>query len=230
MTARVIIIEDDAAITALLTYNLVAAGFEAIAVHSGEHALESIAKHRPDLVIIDWMLPGVTGIEICRALRARPDTRELPIIMLTARALPQDKLHAFDAGVDDYIAKPFSVSELIARIHGLLRRAYQGRTASTITVGELQFDELAHQVTFRGAEVLLTPVEFRLFKCLIERSDRVLSRTQLIERVWHNAADVNERTVDIHIGHLRRSLINAGAPDYIRTVRGAGYMLTLDEE
>lgn len=230
MTATIMIIEDDAALIELLSYNFVAAGFDVISIASGAKALDTIKLRRPDLVVVDWMLPGLSGVEITDALRARADTHDIPIIMLTAKGLPEDKLRAFDAGVDDFIVKPFSVAELMARIDALLRRSYRGRDAGTHVIGGLMLDRLAHQARFRDEELILGPTEFRLLEYLIERHGRVLSRAQLIDRVWRGASDVNDRTVDVHIGALRRTLADAGAPDIIRTVRGAGYMLTLDED
>lgn len=230
MTATIMIIEDDAALTELLSYNLIAAGFEVISLASGANALDTVVLRRPDLVVVDWMLPGLSGLEITKVLRAGAETHDLPIIMLTARGLPQDKLKAFDAGVDDYIVKPFSVAELMARIESLLRRTYRGRDAATHAIGDLMLDRLAHQARFKNVELILGPTEFRLLEYLIERHGRVLSRAQLIDRVWRGASDVNDRTVDVHIGSLRRTLADAGAPDIIRTVRGAGYMLALEDE
>lgn len=230
MTPRLLIVEDDEALSALLAYNLTAEGFDAVFVTSGDEALAAIAKHNPHLVILDWMVPGLTGLELCRILSSQSETAGLPIIMLTAKGLPRDKVLAFDAGVDDYIVKPFSVAELIARIHGLLRRTTAGRETAKSAVGGLEIEAFSYQARFRGVEVVLTPIEFRMLKLFMERHGRVLTRAQLIESVWYDAKGVNDRTVDIHIGHLRRSLMAAGAPDVIRTVRGAGYMLDLDEE
>lgn len=230
MTPRLLIVEDDEALSALLAYNLTAEGFDAAFVTSGDEALAAIAKHNPHLVILDWMIPGLTGLELCRILRSQSETADLPIIMLTAKGLPRDKVSAFDAGVDDYIVKPFSVAELIARIHGLLRRTAAGGETAKATAGGLEIETLSYQARYRGAEVVLTPIEFRMLKLFMERRGRVLTRAQLIESVWYDAKGVNDRTVDIHVGHLRRSLIAAGAPDPIRTVRGAGYVFDLEEE
>lgn len=230
MTPRLLIVEDDEALSALLAYNLTAEGFEAAFVTSGDEALGAIAKHNPHLVILDWMVPGLTGLELCRILRSQAETAGLPIIMLTAKGLPRDKVLAFDVGVDDYIVKPFSVAELIARIHGLLRRTTAGGETAKSTAGGLEIEAFSYQARFRGADVVLTPIEFRMLKLFMDRRGRVLTRALLIESVWYDAKGVNDRTVDIHVGHLRRSLMAAGAPDLIRTVRGAGYVFDLEEE
>lgn len=228
MLAKVLIVEDDDALSALLAYNLNSAGFETVFVRSGDEGLAAIIDQRPHLVILDWLVPGLSGIEVCRALRRHPETADLPIIMLTAKGLPRDKILAFEAGVDDYIVKPFSVAELIARIHGLLRRA--GRLEEALRpVASLKIDELSYKATYDDIEIVLTPIEFRMLALLYKRRGRLLTRAQLIELVWHGAKDVNERTVDIHIGHLRRALKASGAPDLIRTARGAGYVLDFDD-
>ena len=228
MPAKLLILEDDDALSALLAYNLNSEGFETVFVKSGDDGLSAAKTHRPNLVILDWLVPGQSGIEVCRELRRNPETSDLPIIMLTAKGLPNDKILAFDAGVDDYVVKPFSVAELIARIHGLLRRAGTSAEMHRAT-GSLKIDEVSYKASFNDVEIVLTLTEFRMLVLFAQRRGRLLTRAQLIEHVWHGAQDVNERTVDIHVGHLRRALKTAGAPDVIRTARGAGYMLDFDD-
>lgn len=225
MAARVLVTEDEATLSELLRYNLEAEGFTVLRARTGEEAEVIVAEERPDLVILDWMLPGVSGIEICRRLRARPETRSIPIIMLTARAEEADRVRGLSTGADDYIVKPFSLPELMARVRAILRRAAPNRIADILKVGDLELDRAAHRVTRSGRPVQLGPTEYRLLEFLMESAGRVLSRTQLLDGVWGREAEVDERTVDVHIGRLRKGLNADIDDDLIRTVRGAGYVL-----
>lgn len=225
MSTKILIVEDDEAIIALVSYNLEAAGFSVAVVRSGDKALTAIVQRQPSLVILDWMLPGLSGLEICRLIRARKDTRDLPIIMLTARTEIKDRLLAFEAGADDYVVKPFSSAELVGRVNALLRRAYPRKDAGILQIGDLLLDTQAHNVTIGNRDISLGPTEYHLLEVFMRRAGRVLSRAQLIEHVWGNTTDVSERTVDVHVGRLRTTLVQAGVRDMIRTVRGAGYLL-----
>lgn len=225
MAARVLVTEDEATLAELLRYNLEAEGFTVLRARTGEEAEVIVAEERPDLVILDWMLPGVSGIEICRRLRARPETRSIPIIMLTARAEEADRVRGLSTGADDYMVKPFSLPELMARVRAILRRAAPNRIADILKVGDLELDRAAHRVTRGGRPVQLGPTEYRLLEFLMESAGRVLSRTQLLDGVWGREAEVDERTVDVHIGRLRKGLNADVDDDLIRTVRGAGYVL-----
>jgi len=225
MNPRILIVEDEEALTLLLRYNLEAAGYDVDAVARGDDADMHFKEHPPDLVILDWMLPGLSGIEICRRLRARPDTQKLPIIMLTARGEESERVRGLSTGADDYIVKPFSVPELLARVGALLRRSSPERVADILTFGELELDREKKRVSRAGRAIDLGPTEFRLLEFLMERPGRVFSREQLLDGVWGRDVYIDERTVDVHVGRLRKAL-NRGFPDDpIRTVRGAGYAL-----
>jgi two-component system, OmpR family, phosphate regulon response regulator PhoB len=224
MTARVLIVEDEAPLAELLRYNLEAEGFAVSHAESGEEAEILLAEQRPDLVLLDWMLPQVSGIELCRRLRARPETRGIPIIMLTARGEEGDRIRGLSTGADDYVVKPFSLAELMARVRAILRRSAPDRMAERLKTADIELDRAAHRVTRGLREVRLGPTEFRLLEFLMESPGRVLSRTQLLDGVWGRDAFVDERTVDVHIGRLRKSLIRGKERDPIRTVRGSGYV------
>lgn len=224
MTARVLIVEDEAPLAELLRYNLEAEGFHVSLAESGEEAEILMAEERPDLVLLDWMLPQVSGIELCRRLRTRPETRAIPIVMLTARGEEGDKIRGLSTGADDYVVKPFSLPELMARIKAILRRASPDRMSEQLKAGDIELDRIAHRVSRGLREVRLGPTEFRLLEFLMESPGRVLSRTQLLDGVWGRDAFVDERTVDVHIGRLRKALIRGKERDPIRTVRGAGYV------
>lgn len=226
MPPRVLIVEDDEALIALLSYNLGSQGYAYRVARSGDEALMSLDEESIDLIILDWMLPGgVSGIEICRQIRANPDIRGLPIIMLTARGEEADRVRGLTTGADDYVVKPFSVAELTARVEALLRRAAPERTANQIAIGSVRLDRNAHRVTRNGREVRLGPTEYRLLEVFLESAGRVLSRPQLLDAVWGRDGDIDERTVDVHVGRLRKALIRGNEVDPIRTVRGAGYVL-----
>ncbi|GBD43752.1 Phosphate regulon transcriptional regulatory protein PhoB [bacterium HR40] len=227
MSARILIVEDEAALRKILAYNLRAANFEVLQAADAEEAELLVTEQPPDLVILDWMLPGMSGLEFCRRLRRRPATAELPVVMLTARAEETDRLRGLDMGADDYVTKPFSTAELIARIRAVLRRSRPGLVGDVLTFHDLRMDVAAHRV-FRGQrEVHLTPTEFRLLRYLLENPGRVFSRGQLLDRVWGSAAEVELRTVDATVRRLRRALNAAGEIDLVRTVRAEGYALDL---
>jgi two-component system, OmpR family, phosphate regulon response regulator PhoB len=224
MTAKVLIVEDESALAEMLRYNLEAEGFRVAHAGTGEEAEVLVAEDRPDLVLLDWMLPGVSGIEICRRLRARMDTKSIPIVMLTARGEEGDRIRGISTGADDYIVKPFSLPELMARVKGILRRSAPERLMDVLRVGDVELDRAAHRVQRGLREVRLGPTEYRLLEFFMESPGRVLSRTQLLDGVWGRDAFVDERTVDVHVGRLRKSLIRGREMDPIRTVRGAGYV------
>jgi len=224
MSTRILVVEDDGAINLLLRYNLEAEGFAVDVVETGEEAEVAVSEAPPDLLVLDWMLPGLSGIELCRRLRAGRKTRALPILMLTARGEEGDRIRGLTTGADDYVTKPFSPAELTARIKALLRRSSPDRLADKITVGEIELDREAHRVLRNGREVRLGPTEFRLLEFFMRSPGRVLSRTQLLDGVWGRDVYVDERTVDVHIGRLRKSLIRGRERDPVRTVRGAGYV------
>ena len=225
MSIKVLVVEDEEAISHLLKYNLTAEGFEVSIVDDGDEAQMAAESFQPDIILLDWMLPNVSGIEICRQLRARPETREIPVIMLTARAEEEDRLRGFEKGADDYVTKPFSMKELVARIHAVLRRANPAVATNVVTYGDIDLDRETMRVTRGGAPVALGPTEFRLLETLIKRPGRVYSREQLLDRVWGQDIYVEARTVDVHIGRLRKALNQGGLADPIRTVRASGYAL-----
>ena len=224
-TPSILIVEDEAALVTLLRYNLERAGFEVAEALDGENALTAIAERIPDLVLLDWMLPGVSGIEICRQLRRGAATRNLPIIMLTARSEEADRVRGLECGADDYVAKPFSPVELIARINAVLRRIRPALAEEILTVGDVQMDLARHRVTRHDRELHLGPTEFRLLRHFLEHPTRVFSREQLLDSVWGADIFVDPRTVDVSIRRLRKALNEAGESDLIRTVRAAGYAL-----
>ena len=220
---RILVVEDDADIASLLVYNLNAEGYFAESAQRGDDAELLLAELTPDLVILDWMLPGVTGVEICTRLRAREQTRSLPVIMLTARGEEAERVRGFSAGADDYVVKPFSVAELMARVRALLRRSRPERIAEFLIVGDITLDRTTQRVHRGSRKVDLSPREFRLLEYFLERPGRVFSRAQLLDGVWGNAAEVDDRTVDVHIGRLRKALTRGRERDPIRTVRSSGY-------
>ena len=221
----VLVVEDEAALVTLLRYNLEREGFRVAEARDGEEAMLQIAEQMPDLVLLDWMLPLMSGIEVCRQLRRMPETRGTPIIMLTARGEEGDKLRGLDAGADDYVTKPFSPSELIARLRAVLRRARPEREDETLKYQDLIMDLASHRVKRNGREVHLGPTEFRLLRHLLENQGRVFSREQLLDMVWGRDVYVEPRTVDVHIRRLRKAINSDDESDLIRTVRAAGYAL-----
>ena len=220
---RVLIVEDEQALALLLAYNLEAEGYIVERVERGDEAEVRIAETPHDLVILDWMLPGASGLEICRRLRAREETRDLPIIMLTARGEEAERVRGLSVGADDYVVKPFSVPELMARVRSLLRRAKPERIANRLKAGDIDLDRETRRVRRAGRDIHLGPTEFRLLEFLLEKPGRVFSRAQLLDFVWGTAAEIDERTVDVHVGRLRKALVRGREEDPIRTVRGAGY-------
>jgi two-component system phosphate regulon response regulator PhoB len=223
MSARVLVVEDDAGIAELVRYNLEAEGLRAAVVATGEDAELQVAEDRFALIVLDWMLPGLSGIELCRRLRRRADLREVPILMLTARGEEGDRVRGLATGADDYVVKPFSVMELVARVKALLRRSAPNRILDVLRAGDIVLNRTQHRVMRREREVHLGPTEFRLLVFFMENSGRVLSRQQLLDGVWGRDAFIDGRTVDVHVGRLRKALIRGSDPDPIRTVRGAGY-------
>lgn len=225
-SAYVLIVEDEDPIARILEYNFDKEGYRTGIAHDGEEALVMAAEQQPDLVILDWTLPKVTGIEVCRRLRARQASRNIPIIMLTARAEEADLLRGLDQGADDYITKPFSVAAVVARARAVLRRIRPGLTEDLVTIGDIRIDRNAHRVKRGGKDVHLGPTKFRLLDYLMQHPGRVFSREQLLDAVWGSDVYVEVRTVDVHIGRLRRALnVDETGPDPIRTVRAAGYSL-----
>ncbi|MGI8527506.1 MAG: phosphate regulon transcriptional regulator PhoB [Pseudolabrys sp.] len=225
MNARILVVEDEEPLTTLLRYNLEAEGYEVDTSARGDEADTKLREARPDLVVLDWMLPGLSGIELCRRLRARPETKNIPIIMLTARGEESEKVRGLATGADDYIVKPFSVPELLARVRALLRRASPERVANILTIGDVALDREKKRVSRGSRAVDLGPTEFRLLEFLMERPGRVFSREQLLDGIWGNEIYIDERTVDVHVGRLRKALNRTNERDPIRTVRGAGYAL-----
>jgi two-component system phosphate regulon response regulator PhoB len=222
---RILVVEDEIDVALLITYNLEAEGYVVESVARGDEAELRLAENAPDLLILDWMLPGVSGIEICRRLRARETTRTLPVIMVTARNEESERVRGLSVGADDYVVKPFSVIELMARVHALLRRSRPERVAERLYVGDLDLDRLTRRVRRGDRDIRLGPTDFRLLEYLLERPGRVFSRAQLLDLVWGRSAEVDERTVDVHIGRLRKKLSKGRERDPIRTVRGAGYSI-----
>ena len=225
MTARILIVEDEEPLSMLLRYNLEAEGYEVESTARGDEADTLLKENAPDLVVLDWMMPGLSGIELCRRLRARPETRLLPVIMLTARGEESEKVRRLATGADGYIVKPFSVPELLARIRALLRRANPKRIATVLSIGDIELDREKKRVSRGGHVVDLGPTEYRLLEFLMERPGRVFSREQLLDGVWGSETYIDERTVDVHVGRLRKAINRGRMVDPIRTVRGAGYAL-----
>ena len=223
MAASILIVEDEAAIHELLAYNLKAEGYRVRIVETGEEVHPAISDEMPDLVLLDWMLPDLSGIEVCRLIRARHETKSLPVIMLTARGEESERLRGLATGADDYIVKPFSVMEVMARIRSILRRVRPETVADTVTHSDITVDRVRKRVSRAGRNVSLSPTEFRLLEYLIQSPGRVYSRAQLLDRVWGNDIEVDERTVDVHVGRLRKNLSRGKEKNPIRTVRSSGY-------
>ncbi|MFW5926870.1 MAG: phosphate regulon transcriptional regulator PhoB [Wenzhouxiangella sp.] len=228
MSARtILIVEDDEAIRDMVAFNLARAGFEVVSSETCHQARVAIADRRPDLIVLDWMLPDMSGVELARSLRREELTRDLPIIMLTARTMEDDKVRGFESGVDDYITKPFGARELVARINAVLRRAAPGGSDETVEAGDLRMDIAGHRVQARNRPVDLGPTEFRMLKFFMTHPDRVYSRSQLLDHVWGGGVYVEERTVDVHVLRLRKALAPFGCERYVQTVRGAGYRFSV---
>ncbi len=225
MKPFIIIAEDEPAVSELLRYNLEAEGYETAIANDGDEAMLLLEERVPDLILLDWMLPKVSGIEICRRVRARHETANLPIIMLTARTEESDRIRGLQTGADDYVSKPFSTKELMARVQAVLRRIRPALMQEVITVGDIVIDRATHRVTRAGEDIHLGPTEYRLLDFFAQHPDRVFSREQLLDGVWGSDVYVELRTVDVHIGRLRRALMVNGSDNPIRTVRQAGYSL-----
>ena len=225
MKPRLLIVEDEEAQVELLRYNFEREGFEVGVAYDGEEAIVAVQEQQPDLVILDWMLPRSSGIAVCQRLRARAETRALPIIILTARGEETDRVRGLDSGADDYVVKPFSPSELVARVRAVLRRTRPALSEERLVCHDIIMDLATHRVSRDGKPLHLGPTEFRLLRLFMERPDRVFSREQLLDKVWGPDIHVEIRTVDVHIRRLRKALGCDGDNDVIRTVRGAGYAL-----
>lgn len=220
---RILIVEDEEPLALLLRYNLEAEGYAVDSVARGDEAEIRLREQVPDLVLLDWMLPGLSGIELCRRVRARGDTERLPIIMLTARGDESERVRGLATGADDYVVKPFSVPELLARVRALLRRTKPGHVATLLLAGDIELDRETRRVRRSGRELHLGPTEFKLLEFLMQSPGRVFTREQLLDGVWGHDVYIDERTVDVHVGRLRKAINRPRSPDPIRTVRGAGY-------
>ncbi|AQZ50164.1 MAG: phosphate regulon transcriptional regulatory protein PhoB [Martelella sp.] len=225
MVPKIAVVEDEEALSVLLRYNLESEGYEVETIARGDEAELRLQERVPDLLLLDWMLPGVSGIELCRRLRMRPETERLPIIMLTARGEESERVRGLAIGADDYVVKPFSTPELMARVRAILRRARPEVLSSVLKCGDIELDRETHRVHRKAKEVRLGPTEFRLLEFLMTSPGRVFSRSQLLDGVWGHDIYVDERTVDVHVGRLRKALNFSQMPDVIRTVRGAGYSM-----
>ena len=219
---RILVVEDEGAIREMICFHLARAGYQAIAAGDAKEARAALADQRPDLVLMDWMLPDLSGLELTRQLKRHPETKEIPVIMLTARGEEDDRVAGLDGGADDYVVKPFAPRELLARVRAALRR-HDAADGEVVTAGTLTLDSASHQVDAAGVEVSLGPTEYRLLEFFMRHPDRVYSRAQLLDRVWGGNVYVEERTVDVHIRRLRKALEPQGHDRFIRTVRGAGY-------
>jgi two-component system, OmpR family, phosphate regulon response regulator PhoB len=223
--AKILIVEDDPPLAELLHWHITQAGFDAISTADGEEALLLIEEERPDLVILDWMIESLSGIEVCRRIRRMGEFASLPVIMLTARSAEDDRLRGLETGADDYVTKPFSPAELVMRVKAVLRRSRPAVSGEILRVGTVAMDTSAFNVTREGMPVQLGPTEYRLLRYFMERPGRVLSRMQLLDGVWGRDSDIEIRTVDVHIRRLRAAINNGHKDDVIRTVRAAGYSL-----
>jgi two-component system, OmpR family, phosphate regulon response regulator PhoB len=222
---KVMVVEDEEALALLLRYNLESEGYEVDCVSRGDEAEIRLSEYTPDLLLLDWMLPGLSGIELCRRLRLRPQTERLPVIMLTARGEESERVRGLSTGADDYVVKPFSVPELMARVKAMLRRSNPEALSSKLAAGDLELDRQSHRAWRNGRELKLGPTEFRLLEFFLASPGRVFSREQLLDGVWGRDVYVDERTVDVHVGRLRKAINRGRERDPIRTVRGSGYSL-----
>lgn len=225
MKPRVLIVEDEEAQAEVLRYNFEREGFAVTSAGDGDEAMMMIDEEQPDIVILDWMLPGTSGIAVCQRMRLRPETRSIPVILLTARGEESDRVRGLDSGADDYVVKPFSPAELVARVRAVLRRTRPSLGEERLSCSDITMDLATHRVTRGGKPIHLGPTEFRLLRLFMERPDRVFTREQLLDRVWGRDIHVELRTVDVHIRRLRKALGAHGDDDVIRTVRGTGYAL-----
>ena len=225
MNPHILVVEDEEALSTLLQYNLEKEGYDVTLAGDGEEALMLVNERLPDLIVLDWMMPKISGIEVCRRLRSRSESRNVPIVMLTARGEESDRIRGLDTGADDYVIKPFSMTELTARIRAVLRRIRPGLAEDRVNHGDIVMDRVAHRVRRGEREIHLGPTEFRLLDYLMQHPGRVFSREQLLDSVWGSDVYVEARTVDVHIGRLRKALNLTEENDPIRTVRTAGYSL-----
>ncbi|HEY9056095.1 MAG TPA: phosphate regulon transcriptional regulator PhoB [Aurantimonas sp.] len=228
MVTRIAVVEDEDALGVLLRYNLEAEGYQVDVITRGDEADLRLKEELPDLLILDWMLPGLSGVELCRRLRQRGESEKLPIIMLTARGEESERIRGLSVGADDYVVKPFSTPELIARVRAMLRRAKPEKISKLLAAGDIDLDRENHRVRRAGREIRLGPTEFKLMEFFMQSPGRVFSREQLLDGVWGRDIYVDERTVDVHVGRLRKAINRGRERDPIRTVRGAGY--ALDEQ
>ena len=219
--ARVLVVEDESSQLELLSYNLGVDGYEVFRADNGEEGLMILQEQEIDLVLLDWMLPGTSGLEVCRQIKAAEATAKIPVILLTARGEEDDKIRGLDTGADDYVVKPYSVKELMARVRARLRK--KGVAADVLRQGDVVMDIAQHRVSVGDQEVTLGPLEFKMLRVFLDAPGRVLSRDQLLDRVWSGGLDVDTRTVDVHVGRLRKQLAGASGQEFIRTVRGFGY-------
>jgi two-component system phosphate regulon response regulator PhoB len=222
---KIMVVEDEEPLGVLLRYNLEAEGYQVEVVTRGDEAELRLQENVPDLLVLDWMVPAVSGIELCRRLRMRPETERLPIIMLTARGEESDRVRGLSTGADDYLVKPFSTPEFIARVRALLRRAKPEVLSTVLKVGDIVLDRESHRVYRKKSEIKLGPTEFRLLEFMMQHPGRVFSRSQLLDNVWGETIYIDERTVDVHVGRLRKAVNSPRSPDVIRTIRGAGYAI-----
>lgn len=225
---KIMVVEDEEPLGVLLRYNLEAEGYQVEIVTRGDEAEIRLQEHVPDLLVLDWMVPGISGIELCRRLRMRSETQRLPVIMLTARGEESDRVRGLSTGADDYLVKPFSTPEFMARVKALLRRVKPEVLSSVLKVGDIMLDREAHRVYRRKNEIKLGPTEFRLLEFMMRHPGRVFSRSQLLDNVWGETIYIDERTVDVHVGRLRKAVNSGRMPDVIRTIRGAGYAIRED--
>ena len=223
--ARILVVDDEAAQREIIVYNLEAAGFEVMSADNGEDAVLMVQEEHPNVVVLDWMMPKLSGLEVCRQLRSNKETKEIPIILLSARSEDVDKVRGLEIGADDYVSKPFSVVELMARINAQLRRHSAALAGEKLTYMDIELHSDTHRVFRNGTEVKLGPTEYRLLSFFMERPGLVRSREQLLDHVWGREIYVESRTVDVHVGRLRKALTKNGGDDPIRTVRGSGYSI-----
>ena len=223
--ARILVVDDEAAQREIIVYNLEAAGFEVMSADNGEDAVLMVQEEHPNLIVLDWMMPKLSGLEVCRQLRSNKETKAIPIILLSARSEDVDKVRGLEIGADDYVSKPFSVVELMARINAQLRRHSAALAGEKLTYMDIELHSDTHRVFRNGTEIKLGPTEFRLLSFFMERPGRVRSREQLLDHVWGREIYVESRTVDVHVGRLRKALTKNGGDDPIRTVRGSGYSI-----
>ena len=228
LAPRIMVVEDDEPLGVLLKYNLEAEGYQVEVVPRGDEAEMRLQESVPDLLVLDWMVPAVSGIELCRRLRMRPETDRLPVIMLTARGEESDRVRGLSTGADDYLVKPFSTPEFLARVKALLRRVKPEVLSSVLKVGDILLDREQHRVYRNKSELKLGPTEFRLLEFMMRHPGRVFSRAQLLDNVWGETIYIDERTVDVHVGRLRKAVNTGRMPDVIRTIRGAGYAIRED--